>query len=113
LSIITEKGKSLDRGEWRSSGEEQLVALALIGALNKCAQIKAPVFMDTPFGRFDTKHGEKVLKFLPKLADQVVLLVTDREFRKGDEAVLEENIRDDFTIKYLGENEGSVIKKTS
>jgi len=112
LSIITERGKRLNRTEWRSSGEEQLVALSLIGALNKCAQISAPIFMDTPFGRFDTTHGERVLRFLPNFADQIVLLVTDREFRKGDERFLDGKIRDDFTIESLGEKEGSRIRPT-
>lgn len=113
LSIITHNGKMLNRSEWRSSGEEQLVALALIGSLNRSAQIKAPIFMDTPFGRFDMEHGERVLKFLPNLAQQVVLLVTDREFRKGDEAFLEGKIRDDFTVENEGEDIGSIIKATS
>ena len=83
LGIVTRSGDVLDRGEWRSSGEEQLVALALIGALNSCTQAKAPVMMDAPFARLDTEHGERVLRYVSDLADQVILLVTDREFRPG------------------------------
>ena len=113
LSIITTKGTVLNRSEWRSSGEEQLVALALVGALNKCAQVRAPVFMDTPFGRLDIKHGERVLRYLPNLADQVVLLVTSREFRKGDERFLEGHIKSDQTLHYLNETEGSIIVLSS
>lgn len=113
LNIVTEDGTVLDRAEWRSSGEEQIVALALIGALNRCAQVKAPVFMDTPFGRLDTKHGKRVLAFLPNLADQVVLLVTDREFHKGDERFLEGKIRSDFTVTYRGEKEGAFVNPTT
>jgi DNA sulfur modification protein DndD len=109
LSIITRNGTKLDRSEWRSSGEEQLVALSLIGALNKCAETKAPVIMDTPLGRFDIKHGERVISFLPSFADQVILLVTDREFREGDEMFLEGKIKGDLSIKYKGEREGSCI----
>lgn len=113
LSIITSKGNILDRSEWRSSGEEQLVALSLIGALNKCAQIKAPVFMDTPFGRLDIEHGERVLRYLPELAEQLVLLVTDREFKKGDEQFLNGKINSDNSVIFKNENEGSIILKTS
>jgi len=112
LSIITVHNTVLDRSEWRSSGEEQLVALSLIGALNKCAQVKAPIFMDTPFGRLDVTHGERVLKYLPKMSDQLVLLVTDREFRKGDEIYLAGNIKTDLSLEYKGEKEGSVIYPT-
>lgn len=113
LSIITDKGTVLDRSEWRSSGEEQLVALSLIGALNKCTQIKAPVFMDTPFGRLDIQHGKRVLNYLPELTEQLVLLVTDREFKKGDEIILNGKINSDHSIIFKSEAEGSIILKTS
>jgi DNA sulfur modification protein DndD len=112
LSIITKQNTVLNRSEWRSSGEEQLVALSLVGALNKCAQVEAPIFMDTPFGRLDVKHGERVLKYLPNMSKQLVLLVTDREFREGDEVHLSGKIKTDFTLIYKGEEEGSIILPT-
>ncbi|MFQ5910884.1 MAG: hypothetical protein ACE5IJ_09235, partial [Thermoplasmata archaeon] len=112
LNIMTTDGTVLDRAEWRSAGEEQIVALALVGALNRCANVEAPVFMDTPFGRLDTRHGERVLRFLPNLANQVVLLVTDREFRKGDEQYLEGKIRSDQTVMHRGEEKGSFMVET-
>ncbi|AKJ05426.1 DNA sulfur modification protein DndD [Archangium gephyra] len=112
LNIITKGGTVLDRAEWRSAGEEQVVALALIGALNQCAELDAPVFMDTPFGRLDTKHSKNILSFLPKLAKQVVLMVTDREFRAGDEHHLDGNIKTDMTIRYRDEKSGSHLFPT-
>lgn len=112
LSIITNQNMVLNRSEWRSSGEEQLVALSLIGALNNCAQVEAPIFMDTPFGRLDVEHGERVLKYLPNMSKQLVLLVTDREFREGDEVHLSGNIKTDLTVMYKGEEEGSIILPT-
>ncbi len=112
LNILTTDGRVLDRAEWRSAGEEQIVALALIGALNRSAQVSAPIFMDTPFGRLDSSHGERVLSFLPDLASQVVLLVTDREFRPGDEKFLKGKIKSDHTVNYRGEREGSYLTAT-
>ena len=112
LHIITASGAILDRAEWRSAGEEQVVALSLIGALNRSANVQAPVFMDTPFGRLDDTHGTRILRFLPKLANQVVLFVTDREFSKKDESVLADQIRSDHTVMHLGEREGSEIRST-
>jgi DNA sulfur modification protein DndD len=112
LNIITNQNMVLNRSEWRSSGEEQLVALSLIGALNNCAQVEAPIFMDTPFGRLDVEHGERVLKYLPNMSKQLVLLVTDREFREGDEVHLSGNIKTDLTLMYKGEEEGSIILPT-
>lgn len=113
LSIVTVHDTVLNRSEWRSSGEAQLVALSLIGALNKCAQVKAPIFMDTPFGRLDVVHGERVLKYLPKMSEQLVLLVTDREFREGDEVHLAGSIKTDLTLIYKNEEEGSSISPTT
>ncbi len=113
LSIITNQGTVLNRSEWRSSGEEQIVALSLIGALNKCAQVKAPICMDTPFGRLDVTHGERVLRYLPNMSQQLILLVTDREFREGDEVHLSGKIKTDLTLKYKGEKEGSIVLSTT
>jgi DNA sulfur modification protein DndD len=113
LNIVTDSGTLLDRSEWRSAGEEQIVAISLIGSLNRCAQIRAPVFMDTPFGRLDTRHGQRVLGYLPKLADQVVLLVTDRELRKGDEKFLRGTIVTDLTVFHKSEEEGCTVYDTA
>lgn len=63
----------------RSAGAEQVVALSFIGALNRLAARRGPVIMDTPFGRLDRSHRENILRFIPKLADQVALLVHSGE----------------------------------
>ncbi len=112
LNIVTKQDTVLDRSEWRSSGEEQLVALSLIGALNQCAKVEGPIFMDTPFGRLDVSHGERILNYLPNMSEQLVLLVTDREFREGDEVYLAGKIKTDLSVRYKSEKEGSVILPT-
>ena len=76
LTIIDGQGRDV---EVRSAGAEQVVALSLIGALNRLAVKRGPVIMDTPFGRLDPKHRAKILQFIPTLADQVVLLVHEGE----------------------------------
>lgn len=82
LTIVDGKGRDV---EVRSAGAEQVVALSLIGALNRLAVKRGPVIMDTPFGRLDVKHRANILKFIPTLADQVVLLVHEGEVdRKRD-----------------------------
>ncbi len=61
--------------EIRSAGYEHIVALSLIGALHKNAPLQGPIIMDSPFGRLDPDHKRKITGVLPKLADQVLLLV--------------------------------------
>ena len=112
LNIITTSGAVLDKGELRSAGEEQTVALSLIGALNKCSKVDAAVFMDTPMGRLDEVISENVLRFIPKLADQVTLFVTGKELRPGDEKFLEGKIMSDLTVEHVGEADGSKIYHT-
>ncbi|MDQ3690966.1 MAG: hypothetical protein M3406_13225, partial [Chloroflexota bacterium] len=64
----------------RSAGYEHLVAIALLGALQRRAPIRGPVIMDSPFGRLDPEHKARVVATLPEIADQVVLLVYEDEF---------------------------------
>jgi DNA sulfur modification protein DndD len=63
----------------RSAGQDQIVAFALIGALNRNATRRAPVIMDTPLGRLDATHKTNVLAHLAELAEQVFLLVHSGE----------------------------------
>jgi len=111
LSIITKNGTVLDKAEWRSAGEEQIVALSLVGALNKCARIRAPVFMDAPFGRIDIAHGQKVLSYVPNMAEQVVIFVTDREYRKEDAVYVRDKIICEYNLQHKSEEAGSIITK--
>ncbi len=63
----------------RSSGAEHIVALSLVGALQKNSPVRGPLFIDSPFGRLDSRHKEQVIASLPTMADQVVLLVYSKE----------------------------------
>lgn len=76
LSILDQKHRVLKE---RSAGAEQIVALALIDGLNRTSKNTGPIIMDTPLGRLDPKHRSNVLKYLPDMAEQVVLLVHEGE----------------------------------
>lgn len=77
LEIVDSNGNTIRE---RSAGAEQVVALALIAALNRSAVREGPIVMDTPFGRLDTVHRENILRFIPTMGSQVVLLVQSGEF---------------------------------
>ena len=109
LSIITQGGKVINRAEWRSAGEEQIVAMSLIGALNRCSKINAPIFMDAPFIRIDIPHGQNILRYLPNMAEEVVVFVTGREYRKEDEAILKGKVLGEYQLKHENEELGSRI----
>jgi DNA sulfur modification protein DndD len=83
-----------------SAGQAQVVALSLIAALNRNARRRAPVMMDTPFGRLDPEHRAKILDFLAQLfAEQVFLLVHGGEVREEDLAVIAGSINEEFDLR--------------
>ena len=79
LTILDKHGKPVSL---RSAGAEQIVALSLIDGLSRTGRAAGPVVMDTPFGRLDLKHRDNILRYLPTVAGQLVLLVHEGEIRK-------------------------------
>lgn len=63
----------------RSAGAEHVVALCLMGALQNNAPLRGPIVIDSPFGRLDREHTKNIVRALPDIARQVVLLVYDDE----------------------------------
>lgn len=83
----------------RSAGQEQIVAMALIGALNRNAARRAPVMMDTPFARLDETHRANVFAFLSRMADQVFLLVHSAEVGPDDLVAVAAGTEAEFILK--------------
>jgi DNA sulfur modification protein DndD len=83
----------------RSAGAEHIVAISLMGALQRNAPLRGPIVMDSPFGRLDREHTRKVVETLPSMADQVMLLVYEAELepeRAREE--LRGNLRKEYSI---------------
>jgi DNA sulfur modification protein DndD len=108
LSIVDGAGRVLKE---RSAGAEQVVALSLIDGLNRTARKAGPIVMDTPLGRLDPKHRSNVLKYLPKMADQVVLLVHEGEIDPNRDI---ENFADRIGARYrierISATESRIVK---
>jgi len=108
LSIIDQTGHVLKE---RSAGAEQIVALSLIDGLNKTARKMGPIVMDTPLGRLDPKHRSNVLKYLPKMADQVVLLVHEGEIDPSrDLSNFAERIGARYQIERISATESQIVR---
>jgi DNA sulfur modification protein DndD len=43
-----------------------------------------PLFMDTPFGRLSQEHRNNLIREIPNLSSQWVLLATDTELRREE-----------------------------
>ena len=108
LAIIDQAERVLQE---RSAGAEQIVALSLIDGLNRTARKAGPIVMDTPLGRLDPKHRSNVLKYLPKMADQVVLLVHEGEFDpQKDVENFAERIGARYQIERISATESRIVK---
>lgn len=110
LSIVDSTGRPVSI---RSAGAEQVVALSLIDGLNRTGRAIGPVVMDTPFGRLDPKHRDNILKYLPTVTSQFVLLVHGGEIRpETDLASIKSRIGAAYTIKEISETQ-STIERTA
>jgi DNA sulfur modification protein DndD len=107
LSLLDADGRVVER----SAGAEQVVALSLIGALNRLATKRGPLWMDTPFGRLDRTHRANILAFLPTLADELVLFVHSGEIDHArDVAVIQGRVGREYTIEQKQATQSEILE---
>lgn len=96
----------------RSSGYEQVVAIALIGALHKNAPIEGPIFMDSTFQRVDEYHKNKIIKNLPEFGHQVIVLAYDTEMGSKEDvrAILGTALLQEYRLDHLNSKETKISK---
>lgn len=97
VELIDEKGTVINR-KLLSAGEKQIYAIAILEALAKTSGRDLPVIIDTPLGRLDSQHRDKLINhYFPFASHQVVLLSTDTEV---DERYFVDQLRDDISHAY-------------
>ena len=97
VELIDEKGSVINR-KLLSAGEKQIYAIAILEALAKTSGRDLPVIIDTPLGRLDSQHRDKLINhYFPFASHQVVLLSTDTEV---DERYFVDQLRDDISHAY-------------
>ncbi len=94
-----------------SSGIRQLIATALLWALNDVSGKTVPLVIDTPLGRIDMDHQEILLKqFYPAVGKQVILLPTDSEITPDKYKVLKPHICQEFILSNM-DGESTVFQE--
>ncbi len=75
-----------------SAGQRQIMSISFIMALALKASyeesIDIPLFMDTPFGRLSFEHRKNIIKHIPEITKQWIILATDTEFRQQEARLL-------------------------
>jgi DNA sulfur modification protein DndD len=98
LEVIDRYGKP-SRSDL-SAGERQVLSLSFIAAMAQVSEEEAPIVMDTPFGRLSSHHRNSITANLPKLANQLVLFVTDEELRDQARTNLEPFIGAEYRLNF-------------
>jgi DNA sulfur modification protein DndD len=95
----------------KSGGENQLMGLAFIAALVDFAKDRigdanelltpgtaAPLVLDSPFGQLDKTYRASVIKFVPQMAGQVVLLVSSSQGNEDIPKILKPKVGMEYVL---------------
>ncbi|WP_022665359.1 DNA sulfur modification protein DndD [Desulfospira joergensenii] len=94
-----------------SAGEKQLVVTSILWGLAKSSNFPLPSIIDTPLGRLDSKHRQKIIKgYFPQASHQVILLSTDEEISDKYLNQLKSKISHSYILKYNDENESTTLE---
>jgi DNA sulfur modification protein DndD len=96
-----------------STGENQILSLSFIGGIvdrvREWSQQNTlmgpdsstfPIVMDSPFGSLDEIYRRQVARSLPKLANQLIILVTKTQWRVEVEQEIEQYIGKAYVLTY-------------
>ncbi|MBD2362185.1 AAA family ATPase [Anabaena minutissima FACHB-250] len=97
-----------------STGENQILSLSFIASIiDKVREWSAkrkiltipdsstfPIVMDSPFGSLDETYRRRIAQTLPKLANQLIVLVTKTQWRGEVEAEMSDRIGREYVLIY-------------
>jgi DNA sulfur modification protein DndD len=96
-----------------STGENQILSLAFIGSIiervrewSKAGLVMGPdsstfpVVMDSPFGSLDEMYRRQVANLLPALADQVIVMATQTQWRGEVEEEMQPRVGKEYVLTY-------------
>lgn len=84
-----------------SAGEKQIFAISMLEALGKASGRSLPIIIDTPLGRLDSKHREKLVdSYFPRASHQVIVLSTDTEVDQRFYDGLRSSVSHAFHLKF-------------
>lgn len=111
VELIDENNNIINR-KLLSAGEKQIYAIAILEALAKTSGRDLPIIIDTPLGRLDSLHRDKLINhYFPYASHQVIILSTDTEV---DKRYFVDQLRDDishaYEIVFNAQTKSSILK---
>ncbi|TMO03066.1 DNA sulfur modification protein DndD [Pseudoalteromonas sp. S558] len=98
--LLDNFGNNIDKNGL-SAGEKQIFAIAMLDALAAISGKKLPVVIDTPLGRLDSNHRDKLVQhYFPKASEQVIILSTDTEINEQYIKQMKDSISRKYDISF-------------
>lgn len=100
VMLLSEEGRKIGKDEI-SAGEKQIFAISMLEALAKTSGRQLPMIVDTPLGRLDSKHRQKLIDgYFPKASHQMIILSTDTEVDESFYKELSPEISRAYKLEY-------------
>lgn len=99
VSIFDSAGIDISQAE-ASAGENQIFATSLISAVGGLVGSQLPLVIDTPLGRLDTGHRERVLDFFKNGGSQVIILSQPEEVGGRYYDQIADSVSAEYTLSY-------------
>tara|TARA_R110002094_G_scaffold42357_8_gene54664 strand:- start:6824 stop:8830 length:2007 start_codon:yes stop_codon:yes gene_type:complete len=111
VRLIDKNEQEIDKNDL-SAGEKQIYAISILEALGKTSGRKLPIIIDTPLGRLDSKHRQKLINnYFPSASHQVIILSTDTEVDEAFYSQLSPSISHAFKLDYDSETGATSAKE--
>ncbi|GAD03610.1 DNA sulfur modification protein DndD [Agarivorans albus] len=111
VELVDEHGIKINR-KAMSAGEKQIYAISILEALGRTSGRKLPIIIDTPLGRLDSHHRDKLVEnYFPTASHQVVILSTDTEIDRNYTSLIQDDIARTYEICFDGTTKASTLKE--
>ncbi|MGR5520880.1 DNA sulfur modification protein DndD [Vibrio sp. PNB22_4_2] len=111
VELLDEHGIKINR-KAMSAGEKQIYAISILEALGRTSGRKLPIIIDTPLGRLDSHHRDKLVEnYFPTASHQVVILSTDTEIDRNYTSLIQDDIARTYEICFDGTTKSSTLKE--
>ncbi|EJY0700404.1 TPA: DNA sulfur modification protein DndD [Vibrio parahaemolyticus] len=111
VELVDEHGIRINR-KAMSAGEKQIYAISILEALGRTSGRKLPIIIDTPLGRLDSHHRDKLVEnYFPTASHQVVILSTDTEIDRNYTSLIQDDIARTYEICFDGTTKSSTLKE--
>ena len=111
-TILYDQQERLISKDQLSAGEKQIYAISLLWGLARTSGRPLPMIIDTPLGRLDSDHRNRLIEhYFPHASHQVVVLSTDTELDKQTYELLSPDVSHAYHLVYDQTNGNTKVEE--